>query len=104
MNLKKIRKEKRVNQKDLADLLNVTQQNISNFENNISQLNAKQIITLCKYLNVSADELLGIKTNQKQAEIIINKHNTNLSINDITKAKETLDKITELYKSLIKKE
>lgn len=61
MLLRKIRKEKNITQKEIADLLEITQQQVSRIEKGLSDLNSKQIIKLCKYLNVSADELLEIK-------------------------------------------
>lgn len=59
-NLKKIRKEKQFTQQKIADLLNVTQKQVSRLEREINPLNSKQIIKLCEVLNCSADYLLGI--------------------------------------------
>lgn len=59
-NLKKIRKEKQLTQQQLADLLNVSQKQVSRLEREENPLNANQIIKLCEVLNCSADYLLGI--------------------------------------------
>lgn len=60
INLKKIRKEKQFTQEQLADLLEVTQKQVSRLEREENPLNSKQIIKLCNALNCSADYLLGL--------------------------------------------
>lgn len=55
--LKEVRKGK-ANQKQIADLLNTTQQQISKYEQNIQEIPCRHIITLAKFFDVSADYLL----------------------------------------------
>lgn len=67
INLRKIRKEKRFTQQQLADLLNVQQKQVSRLEREINPLNSKQIIKLCEALNCTADYLLGlVDINEKE--------------------------------------
>lgn len=48
----------KANQQQIADLLKTTQQQISKYENNIQEIPCRHIITLAKFLDVSADYLL----------------------------------------------
>ena len=59
--LKEIRKEKKLTQKDIADKLAIKHVQVSRVESGIQTLNSNQIIKLCNDLNISADELLGLK-------------------------------------------
>lgn len=102
MKLKQIRKKKKITQQEIAKLLNITQQQVSRIENGLSDLSSKQIITLCKFLNVSADELLGLEPIDKQVNKILNLYNTNLSKKEIIEAKKTLDKIAKYVDNLLK--
>lgn len=61
--LKKIRKLNKVTQKQLAEYLNLNQSQIARYENGKLSLDAKIIKKLCKYFNISADWLLGLKDN-----------------------------------------
>ena len=54
-----------LSQTDVADLLNTTQQVYSRYENGINTLPIKHLITLCKYYNVSADYVLGLKRSKR---------------------------------------
>lgn len=47
-------------QKDIAALLNTTQQHYSRIENGTTEITADRIITLAKYYKVSADYILGL--------------------------------------------
>ena len=60
--LKDSRKAARYTQAQIAQLLNMTQQQYSRFENGVFELNYAQLILLCKLLDISADYLLGLKT------------------------------------------
>lgn len=55
-----LREKKGLLQKDLAELLDVKANTISNWETGISRPNAEQIVCLCGALAISADVLLGI--------------------------------------------
>lgn len=59
-NLKEARKFKGLTQKEVANLLHMTQQQYSRFENGIFELNYLQIITLCRILDLSPNELFDV--------------------------------------------
>lgn len=60
-NLKKIRKEHKINQQELAEKINVHQTLISKIEKGQSDITGSLLIKICKTLNCSSDELLGLK-------------------------------------------
>lgn len=59
--LKEIRKESKMNQMELAKLINVERSMISKLETGASDINGKLIIKICEIFKCSADELLGLK-------------------------------------------
>ena len=59
--LKESRKTAGYTQSNIAEILNMTQQQYSRFENGVFELNYAQIIKLCKLYDISADYLLGLK-------------------------------------------
>ncbi len=63
------RKESKLSQEELAELLDVSRQTISNWELGDTTPTSEQVVMLSKIFKVSADELLGIDTN----DIIIDK-------------------------------
>lgn len=60
-NLKEARKFKGLTQKELADMLYMTQQQYSRFANGIFELNYDQILKICDILDISPNELFDIK-------------------------------------------
>ncbi|MCL2751540.1 MAG: helix-turn-helix domain-containing protein [Firmicutes bacterium] len=58
--LKESRRLKNMTQKQVAELLFMTQQQYSRFENGIFELNYQQLIFLCKLYDISSDYLLGL--------------------------------------------
>lgn len=56
-NLKYARKLKGLTQKQVAEQLNMTQQQYSRFENGVFELNYDLIMTLCKTLDTTPNEL-----------------------------------------------
>lgn len=59
--IRELREDRDLNQEDIAKILGTTQQVYSRYENGINEMPVRHIITLCKYYNVSADYILGIK-------------------------------------------
>jgi transcriptional regulator with XRE-family HTH domain len=62
--LKEILEEKNINQSDVAKKLGITRQVISVWATNISDPNVENIRKICKLLNVTSDELLGINNKE----------------------------------------
>ena len=59
--LKELRAEKELTQKQLADLLNTTDDSIFSWEKGRSQPSIEMIRKLCLFFDVSADYLLGLE-------------------------------------------
>ena len=56
-NLKYARKLKGLTQKQVAEQLNMTQQQYSRFENGVFELNYDLIVSLCKMLDTTPNEI-----------------------------------------------
>lgn len=59
--LKELRKEKGYSQKEVAKAIGITLSAYSNYEQGIREPSYEILILLCKFYNVSADYLLGLK-------------------------------------------
>lgn len=59
-NLREARKAAGYTQQQVADIMLMTQQQYSRFENGVFELNYGQIIKLCKLYDISASDLFGI--------------------------------------------
>ena len=46
---------------DIAEVLDMTQQQYSRYETGQNEIPVRHIITLCKFYNISSDWLLGLK-------------------------------------------
>lgn len=57
----RFRKDRGLTQKELADQLSVSQPVVSDYENDVIRIPADVVIQLADVLQVSADELLGLK-------------------------------------------
>ena len=60
-----IRKEQGYSQKEIAELLNTTQQQYAKYEKGIQEIPTRRIIELAKIFNVTSDYILGV-TNEKR--------------------------------------
>jgi transcriptional regulator with XRE-family HTH domain len=58
--LREIRLEKGLRQKDVADALGLTLRAICNYEAGTREPSLDLLISICKYLDVPADYLLGL--------------------------------------------
>lgn len=61
LKLKEFRVILRLNQRELAKLMNMSQANYQRLESGISQPNAKQILKFCEILKCTPNDLFGIK-------------------------------------------
>lgn len=59
--IRELREDRDFTQQDIAHVLNTTQQVYSRYEKGINELPIRHLITLCKFYNVSADYILGLK-------------------------------------------
>ena len=66
MNMKKLRKSKRISQAAIAKALEVSQRTISHYENGTCQPNLDGLCKIADILEVSIDELIGREFPKKQ--------------------------------------
>ena len=66
-NIKKIRKEKNISQKDMAKKLNMPSSTYSNYENNNREPNAATLRRIASILNVDLSDLLNINNSDNDA-------------------------------------
>ena len=59
--IRDLREDGDYTQKEIADLLKTTQSYYAQYENGHRPLPIDHLITLCKFYNVSADYILGLK-------------------------------------------
>lgn len=63
--LRQVRTGKKVSRQELADALGLTISQISDMENGRRGTTLEKLVNLCRYLNVSADYLLGLTDEQR---------------------------------------
>ena len=59
--MRDLREDWDLTQADISKVLGTTQQVYSRYEKGINEMPIRHLITLCRYYNVSADYLLGLK-------------------------------------------
>ncbi len=64
-NMKYIREENDLKQKDLANILNVTQSNYSRWECSIKLIPLEKLNELCNYFNINMDFVVGLSKKRK---------------------------------------
>ncbi|TFJ70040.1 helix-turn-helix domain-containing protein [Carnobacterium maltaromaticum] len=88
--IKELRLSKKLTQKDLAKILNVTPQAISKWERNESNPDIQMLVTLSKYFNISVDDILGNK-NENFFGSFISKIKGNKKMEKVTKKNQRED-------------
>lgn len=61
--LKSLREDRDISQKDVADALGTTRQQIYKYENGLQEMTILKLKTLCEFYHVSADYILGLPKN-----------------------------------------
>lgn len=61
MRLKELREDNDLTQKQIADFLRTSQTMYARYERGATELPIRHLVSLCKFYDVSADEVLGIK-------------------------------------------
>ena len=56
-----LREDNDIEQKELAELLGITQSAYSKYEKRRCKMSIEDLIKLCKYYNVSSDYVLGLE-------------------------------------------
>lgn len=67
-NLKKARKNKKLSQEEVANILNIARSNISKYENGNLEPTIQTLKELCQLYEVSADDLLELNDNKNKIE------------------------------------
>ena len=62
-NIRNLREDRDLKQKDLAEILHISPNTYSQYENGVIQLTAETLILLADFYNVSIDYLLGRSNN-----------------------------------------
>ena len=58
--MRALREDRDLTQADLAAILHKSQQGYSHIENGRAELKIEDLVTLCKFYNVSADFIIGL--------------------------------------------
>lgn len=64
--LRDLREDLDLKQNYIASILNTTQQMYSKYESGQTELPIRHLIILCKFYNVSADYVLGLKSEKQK--------------------------------------
>lgn len=64
--IRELREDNDLLQKDVAKLLNTTQQHYSRIENGTTEITADRIIALAKFYNVTSDYILGLSDEKER--------------------------------------
>ena len=67
-NIKNLREDSDLRQREVAAVLNVSQNTYSQYENGVIELTASNLVKLAEFYNVSVDYLLGRTKNPSVAE------------------------------------
>ena len=69
-NLRKLREEKRVTQKQRADVISVSQQSINKYENHNIEPDIDTLIKMADYFETSVDYIVGHSKIRRKIEIV----------------------------------
>ena len=68
MNIKNLRLQNNLSQQQLANILNIKQNTLSNYENGITQPDLDLIVKISDYFGCSIDYLLGHRLNETETQ------------------------------------
>lgn len=71
--LAEIRKSKKIKQKELAEMLSVSQQVISNIERDVTAPDIEQLKKIADIYNISLDQLVGRKYSGNEEDVVVQK-------------------------------
>ncbi|EGT4625329.1 TPA: helix-turn-helix transcriptional regulator [Clostridioides difficile] len=102
--LRDLRKGRRLTQEEFGEIISVTQQNISKYENDVYEMPIDVLVKISQYFNVSIEYLLGLTEIKRDiaGQVVVNK--TVDEYYDLVEAFKTLgDEDQELIWSIIEK-
>lgn len=83
-----LRKKKKISQEKLAELLGISRQTLSNYENDITSPDLNQAKKICQIFDISLDELIGnnntLSSKISSTERLVKKQNKDMKIVLIT--------------------
>lgn len=91
-NLKALRTQRGISQRDLAEVIMVSQQSINKYENHNVEPDIQTLIKIADYFNVSLDYLVGREFCSKS----ITQDQINVSREELFTAKSVLEKVIKL--------
>lgn len=95
-NIKKIRKEKKISQKQLGVLCGMSEAQIGQYENGYRSPKFETVLKIANALEVSINELLDISETTKESNI--QKITLNVEIKNIDEETKKAEKLIELLK------
>lgn len=87
-NLKKLRSEKGMTQKEVAEQFNVTAQAVSRWEKGEVEPSLQTILVIADFFEVTVDELLGVEKQEEISDIDIKNESTIDQVDQISDVKE----------------
>lgn len=69
INLRDLRLEKGLNQKEIADKINISRVQYNQYENNYYSIPIKHLISISNYYNVSIDYILNLNSNKNYIDV-----------------------------------
>ncbi|MBE5780672.1 MAG: helix-turn-helix transcriptional regulator [Clostridiales bacterium] len=97
-NLKKLRQEKGISQKQLADVVSVSQQSINKYENHSVEPDIETMIRIADYFDTSVDYLIGHSEVNRRCEQV-QPHDLNECETELI---EDFRKLTEKQRNAVK--
>jgi len=98
--IKELRNEFNLTQKDMAEIIGVTKQSVSNYETGHREPSLETFVKICEHFNVSADYILNLSDTRETMEFSA-KNKVNHKIKVDTWARKIFDTIGELNTSCI---
>ena len=103
--LKELRKINNTTQKEVADILKISEISYTNYENEYYIIPINHLITICNYFNVSLDFIFGFSPNNKQRYFETNEKKAGIRLKEWRKenkiTQEKLAKILNTNRSVI---
>ena len=108
-NLKKLREEKGISQRQLADVISVSQQSINKYENHNIEPDIDTLIKMADYFDTSVDYLIGHSKLRRKIEIV-NSYDLNMEESKLMdgyrklsrKQRKSIELIIENYVEILK--
>lgn len=98
-----IRKERKLRQEDVANAVGITRASLSYYENGERTIGADVLFRICRFYNVSADYILGLKEEEPEIDLIKIMRKTGLSEKSLTNLlnlENSMDTVNSILENL----